>query len=340
MNRKRIEKYLIELLIHSKDLKNQKKMEIYLKEIKKLINEMFETSKPNILILSEKETTILRIRFGILNNGGWQQFEYIGKYLKVREQEAYRMYYKAIEKLKKHLDIKISEFETPKINKMSSIEQNDSLIYLRNKRIAETGLDSYIENCLARNNIYTVEELLSRSKTEIKNLHGLGKTTLERIITKIHELGLAFIDELTEEEKITIIKKQQLEVIEASSIAWLPLSDSKINEYLKKYGINNIKKLKEALINKTIINQKIVRYMKETRIITEEEKKLFPKTIKRTKSKIEKLIEHQNELQKKYDELVQEKKDAQLEATRLNEELSEVLSQVENKGDNHLLTRK
>ncbi len=110
MNRKRIIKYLTEILLDENLLENNN---ICIQEIKKIVNNLLDLTKTNILNLNHKELKIMRLRFGILNNGGWQQFENIAKYLKMPKENIILFYKNALYKIKIHL-VNIVEKETSK----------------------------------------------------------------------------------------------------------------------------------------------------------------------------------------------------------------------------------
>lgn len=65
-----------------------------------------------------------------------------------------------------------------------------------NRPIEELGFDNRTYNCLKRANINTVGELCNKTETEIMRIRLMGKYTLEKLINKMQECGLAFKEEV------------------------------------------------------------------------------------------------------------------------------------------------
>ena len=77
----------------------------------------------------------------------------------------------------------------------------DSIISLAIKEkvlemsIEELELSVRSYNCLKRANISTVEDLISKSETEMMKVRNLGKKSFDEVTAKLHSLGLDFAQE-------------------------------------------------------------------------------------------------------------------------------------------------
>lgn len=84
---------------------------------------------------------------------------------------------------------KIIEEEVKKVQ-----EETQKNLNLK-KRLDELDLSVRAYNCLKNANINTVEELTSKSESQLRGLRNFGEKSLREIKEKIHTLGLALMDE-------------------------------------------------------------------------------------------------------------------------------------------------
>ncbi len=94
-----------------------------------------------------------------------------------------------------HLDLFIDLSEATK-NTQVMVEKEES----KKERVLEMSIEelelsvrSY--NCLKRANISTVEDLISKSETEMMKVRNLGKKSFDEVTAKLHSLGLDFAQE-------------------------------------------------------------------------------------------------------------------------------------------------
>ena len=94
-----------------------------------------------------------------------------------------------------HLELFIDLSETTK-NTQVMIEKEES----KKEKVLEISIEelelsvrSY--NCLKRANISTVEDLISKSETEMMKVRNLGKKSFDEVTAKLHSLGLDFAKE-------------------------------------------------------------------------------------------------------------------------------------------------
>ena len=94
-----------------------------------------------------------------------------------------------------HLELFIDLSETTK-NTQVMVEKEES----KKEKVLEMSIEdlelsvrSY--NCLKRANISTVEDLISKSETEMMKVRNLGKKSFDEVTAKLHSLGLDFAQE-------------------------------------------------------------------------------------------------------------------------------------------------
>ncbi len=90
-----------------------------------------------------------------------------------------------------------------------------------------------INNALGRAGMYTIKDLVSKTRQNIKEIRGIGKDSFEDIIHKIHTLGFLFRDEVWKQ------KTTDKEVLDIS-VEEIGLSERAIHFLKKQNGIYNI----------------------------------------------------------------------------------------------------
>ena len=94
-----------------------------------------------------------------------------------------------------HLELFIDLSETTK-NTQVMVEKEES----KKEKVLEMSIED-LElsvrsfNCLKRANISTVEDLISKSETEMMKVRNLGKKSFDEVTAKLHSLGLDFAQE-------------------------------------------------------------------------------------------------------------------------------------------------
>ncbi|MCL2587125.1 MAG: DNA-directed RNA polymerase subunit alpha, partial [Firmicutes bacterium] len=68
--------------------------------------------------------------------------------------------------------------------------QEDQKVQLLSMSIEDLELSPRSSNCLKRASINTIEDLTSKTKTEMMRVRNLGSKSLDEIILKLEQLGL------------------------------------------------------------------------------------------------------------------------------------------------------
>lgn len=79
--------------------------------------------------------------------------------------------------------------------KQRSPSQHQSNIYVLDKNIRELNLSVRSYNCLNRAGIYTVRDIVKKSRADLAKVRNLGKKNQDEVVAKIHKLGLKFAGE-------------------------------------------------------------------------------------------------------------------------------------------------
>lgn len=157
-----------------------------------------DLSITRLLSISERDTKIIRKRYGVYNDGNNQSLDDIGKQFDLSLAR---------------IAIIIDEF-----NKMLWDDIYNKVYYImfELKRgnvdvlseniigIAELGLDTKTYRWLRKKGCF-VSDITKMTKSELKKCKMIGKRAYEEIIYKVHSLGYYFPDEIGFEDEIDII---------------------------------------------------------------------------------------------------------------------------------------
>ena len=94
-----------------------------------------------------------------------------------------------------HLELFIDLSETTKNTQVMVEKEESKKEKVLEMSIEELELSVRSYNCLKRANISTVEDLISKSETEMMKVRNLGKKSLDEVTAKLHSLGLDFARE-------------------------------------------------------------------------------------------------------------------------------------------------
>ena len=94
-----------------------------------------------------------------------------------------------------HLDLFIDLSETTKNTQVMVEKEESKKEKVLEMSIEELELSVRSYNCLKRANISTVEDLISKSETEMMKVRNLGKKSFDEVTAKLHSLGLDFAQE-------------------------------------------------------------------------------------------------------------------------------------------------
>ena len=94
-----------------------------------------------------------------------------------------------------HLELFIDLSETTKNTQVMVEKEEAKKEKVLEMSIEELELSVRSYNCLKRANISTVEDLISKSETEMMKVRNLGKKSFDEVTAKLHSLGLDFAQE-------------------------------------------------------------------------------------------------------------------------------------------------
>ena len=198
---------------------------LYDDKISYITKSLLDLSKPVIPPLGSDYTYILRMHYGILNNGKKETLNFIGNIIGMTREGIRQILIRS----KRELFLYI--YNSSKVRKrISTLELDSMYSELKNYPAVYFINDSRIYRAFNKNNIYTLEDLLSYSSEELK-ICGIGEGSLSKVIKNIHLNGYRFIDELTKEEKRMLIYKSDINKLLNSS-PWLISGFEEL-----KYGI-------------------------------------------------------------------------------------------------------
>ena len=94
-----------------------------------------------------------------------------------------------------HLELFIDLSEATKNTKIMIEKEENKKERILEKSIEELELSVRSFNCLKRAGISTVEDLASKTESEMMKVRNLGKKSLDEVVAKLHALGLDFTNE-------------------------------------------------------------------------------------------------------------------------------------------------
>ena len=94
-----------------------------------------------------------------------------------------------------HLDLFIDLSEATKNTKVMIEKEENKKERILEKSIEELELSVRSFNCLKRAGISTVEDLASKTESDMMKVRNLGKKSLDEVVAKLHALGLDFAPE-------------------------------------------------------------------------------------------------------------------------------------------------
>ena len=94
-----------------------------------------------------------------------------------------------------HLSLFIDLSEATKNTQVMIEKEESQKVKVLETSIEELELSVRSFNCLKRAGIATVEDLISKSESEMMKVRNLGKKSLDEVTAKLHSLGLDFAEE-------------------------------------------------------------------------------------------------------------------------------------------------
>ena len=165
-------------------------------------NSSEKNKKPNqdisVLPIDSIYTPVKKVNYQVENTRVGQMVDYDKLIIEVWTDgslKAHEALSLAAKVMTGHLELFIDLSETTK-NTQVMIEKEES----KKKKVLEMSIEelelsvrSY--NCLKRANISTVEDLISKSESEMMKVRNLGKKSFDEVTAKLHSLGLDFAQE-------------------------------------------------------------------------------------------------------------------------------------------------
>ena len=165
-------------------------------------NSSEQNKKPNqdisVLPIDSIYTPVKKVNYQVENTRVGQRVDYDKLTIEVWTDgslKAHEALSLAAKVMTGHLELFIDLSETTK-NTQVMVEKEES----KKEKVLEMSIEdlelsvrSY--NCLKRANISTVEDLISKSETEMMKVRNLGKKSFDEVTAKLHSLGLDFAQE-------------------------------------------------------------------------------------------------------------------------------------------------
>ena len=165
-------------------------------------NSSEQNKKPNqdisVLPIDSIYTPVKKVNYHVENTRVGQMVDYDKLTIEVWTDgslKAHEALSLAAKVMTGHLELFIDLSETTK-NTQVMVEKEES----RKEKVLEMSIEelelsvrSY--NCLKRANISTVEDLISKSESEMMKVRNLGKKSFDEVTAKLHSLGLDFAQE-------------------------------------------------------------------------------------------------------------------------------------------------
>ncbi len=181
-----IRKQIICLLTGIPFGKNQKYIENK-QNINILLDDFFNINKETISVLSQKETYILRKKYGVLDDGKVQTLDKIGKEFKITNERIRQILMNITKKLRKEIDKPNDILNDYKESNSISNLLDLKLIYIFDYDIVKKLYQEF-------NDEMTLRELVHKSSLQVKNVKELEQNEFEQIEIKLSKLNLSFND--------------------------------------------------------------------------------------------------------------------------------------------------
>lgn len=197
MNKSELYEYFIKIISE----KDSVDIENYKNNINIVINKLFDLSNDNVLSLNSKLTYMLRLRYGILNNGKTLSFNAIGTITSLSGERVRMIISQAEDKLKSFI-LYWHIIQDKTLNFDKPLNEN---IMLNNSDLNEIGLSDETLKLLLNLKITTLYELLFYTFDDLKKL-GLPSIVLKEIENKLKDIGVNFADKLNLSERLKLMQ--------------------------------------------------------------------------------------------------------------------------------------
>ena len=161
-----------------------------------------KNKKPNqdisVLPIDSIYTPVKKVNYQVKNTRVGQMVDYDKLIIEVWTDgslKAHEALSLAAKVMTGHLELFIDLSEATKNTQVMIEKEESKKEKVLEMSIEELELSVRSYNCLKRANISTVEDLISKSESEMMKVRNLGKKSLDEVIAKLHSLGLNFRQE-------------------------------------------------------------------------------------------------------------------------------------------------
>ena len=165
-------------------------------------NSSEQNKKPNqdisVLPIDSIYTPVKKVNYHVENTRVGQMVDYDKLTIEVWTDgslKAHEALSLAAKVMTGHLELFIDLSETTKNTQVMVEKEESKKEKVLEMSIEELELSVRSYNCLKRANISTVEDLISKSESEMMKVRNLGKKSLDEVVAKLHALGLDFAPE-------------------------------------------------------------------------------------------------------------------------------------------------
>ena len=165
-------------------------------------NSSEQNKKPNqdisILPIDSIYTPVKKVNYQVENTRVGQTVDYDKLVIEVWTDgslKAHEALSLAAKVMTGHLELFIDLSETTKNTQVMVEKEESKKEKVLEMSIEELELSVRSYNCLKRANISTVEDLISKSESEMMKVRNLGKKSFDDVTAKLHSLGLDFAQE-------------------------------------------------------------------------------------------------------------------------------------------------
>ena len=165
-------------------------------------NSSEKNKKPNqdisVLPIDSIYTPVKKVNYQVENTRVGQMVDYDKLVIEVWTDgslKAHEALSLAAKVMTGHLELFIDLSETTKNTQVMVEKEESKKEKVLEMSIEELELSVRSYNCLKRANISTVEDLISKSESEMMKVRNLGKKSFDEVTAKLHSLGLDFAQE-------------------------------------------------------------------------------------------------------------------------------------------------
>ena len=165
-------------------------------------NSSEQNKKPNqdisVLPIDSIYTPVKKVNYQVENTRVGQTVDYDKLVIEVWTDgslKAHEALSLAAKVMTGHLELFIDLSETTKNTQVMIEKEESKKEKVLEMSIEELELSVRSYNCLKRANISTVEDLISKSESEMMKVRNLGKKSFDEVTAKLHSLGLDFAQE-------------------------------------------------------------------------------------------------------------------------------------------------